>query len=69
MNLTRDILQVQDDGAARTTNPGGTWKLDNPLKGIRNPIPQDLDNPLEGIRDLVQHITRIQWTRELTNST
>ena len=39
---------------AGTTNPGGTRKLNNTLKGIRNTIPQDLDNPLKGIRDLVK---------------
>ena len=43
---------------AGTTNPGGTWKPDNPLKGTRNPIPQEPDNPLKGIRDLVQNGTR-----------
>ena len=31
-----------------TTNPGVTWKLDNPLKGIRNPISPNPDNPLKG---------------------
>ena len=31
----RGILQVE----AATANPGGTRKTDNPLKGIRNPIP------------------------------
>ena len=54
----------------RTTNPGGTRKPYNPLKGIwnmitlnpgnllkgiQNPITQDPDNPLKGIRDLVQN--------------
>ena len=34
---------------AGTTNPGGTWKPDNTLKGISNPIPQNLDNPHKGI--------------------
>ena len=52
-----------------TANPGGTQKPDNPLMGIRNPIPQDLDNPLKGIRDLVQSGTRSQWLRGLTMPT
>ena len=51
---------------AGTTNPRGTRKPDNPLKGIRNPIPRDPDNPLKGIRDLVQNGTRNQWLRGLT---
>ena len=52
-------------GCAGTTNPGKTRKPDNPLKGIRNPIPQDPDNPLKGIRDLLQNGTRIHWVRGL----
>ena len=45
---------VEDNKAgAGTTNPGGTRKPDNPLKGIRNPIPWDPDNYLKGIRDIV----------------
>ena len=53
-------------GCAGTTNPRGTWKKDNPLKGIRNPIPQDPDNPHKGILDLVQNGTRSQWSRGFT---
>ena len=53
-------------GCAGTTNPGGTWKPDNPLKEIRNLIPQDTDNPLKVIRDLVQNRTRSQWPISLT---
>ena len=53
-------------GCAGTTNTGRTRKLDNPLKGIRNPIPKDQDNPLKGIRDLVQNGTQSQWPRGLT---
>ena len=49
-----------------TNNPWVTQKLDNPLKGIRNPITRKPDNPLKGIRDLVQNGTRSQWTRGLT---
>ena len=45
-------------GCAGYTNPGGTRKPDNSLKGIWNPIPQDPDNPLKGIRDLVQNGTQ-----------
>ena len=53
-------------GCAGTTNPGGTRKPDNPLKGIRGPIPQNPDNPLKGIRDLVPNGIRSQWSRGLT---
>ena len=49
-----------------TTNPGRTRKLDNPLKGIRYPIPRNLDNPLKGIQDLVQNGTQSQWPIGLT---
>ena len=44
-------------GCSGTTNPGGTRKLDNPFKGIRNPMTQNPDNPCKGIRDLVQNGT------------
>ena len=54
---------------AGTTNPGGTRKPDNPLKGIQNPIPQNPDNPHKGIRYLVQNKTRIQWPRGLNVAT
>ena len=54
-----------EEGAG-TTNPGVTWKLDNPLEGIRNPIHRNPDNPLKVIRDLVQKGTRSQWPRGLT---
>ena len=40
------------------TNPGGTRKPYNLLKGIRNLISQVTDDPLKGIRDLVQNRTR-----------
>ena len=49
-----------------TTNPGVTWKPENPLKGIRNPTAWNPDNPLKGIRDLVQNGTQSQWLRALT---
>ena len=51
---------------AGTTNPGGNRKPDNPLKGIRNPIPRNPDNNIEVIWDLLQNGTRIQWPRGLT---
>ena len=44
-----------------TTNPGGTRKPDNYLKGSCNTIPQDLDNPLKAILYLLQNRTKIQW--------
>ena len=53
-------------GFAGTTNLGGTRKPNNPLKGIRNPIPQNPDNPLKVIQDLLQNGTQIQWPRGLT---
>ena len=46
---------------SETTNPRGTRKQDNPLKGIRNPIPQEPDNPFKGIQDLIQNGTQSQW--------
>ena len=49
-----------------TTNHRGTQKPDNPLKGIRNPIPWSPDNNLKGIWYLVQNGTWSQWTRGLT---
>ena len=53
-------------GCAGTTNPGGTRKPDNPLKGIRNTIPWNPNNPIKGIRDLVQNGTQGQWSIGLT---
>ena len=52
-------------GCAGTNNPGGTQKPDNPLKAIRNPIPQKPDNLIKAIRGLVQNGTHIQWPRGL----
>ena len=60
---SKTLLRIN---CAGTTNPGGTRKPDNPLKGIQNQILQDLDNPLKGIRDLLQNRTRSQWPRGLT---
>ena len=68
----RDIENSEDrqTGTGRgcdvTTNPGGTRKLDNPLKGIRYPITHNPDNPLKGIRDLVQNGNWSQWQRGST---
>ena len=53
-------------GCSGTTNPRGTQKFDNPLKGVRDTFPQDLDNPLLGIRDIVKNGTWSQWPRGLT---
>ena len=49
-----------------TTNPGGTRKPNNPLKGICNPISRNPDNPIKVIQDLVQNETRSHWPREFT---
>ena len=49
-----------------TTNPGGTRKQDNPLKGIWNPIPWKPDNPLWEIRNIVLIGIHSQWSRGLT---
>ena len=43
-----------------TTNPGGNRKPDNPLKGIRDPIPRNPDNPHKIIWNLVPNRTRNQ---------
>ena len=56
-------------GHDRTTNPGVTWKPDNPLKGTRNQIHRRLDNPLKGIWNLVPNVIRIQWPRGLDEIT
>ena len=50
---------------AGTTNLRGTWKSDNPIEGIWNPIPQNPDNPFKGIWDLVPNIIQSQWSRGL----
>ena len=54
---------------AGTTNPWVTRKPDNPLKGIRNPIPRKPDNPLKGIWNRVPNLIQSQWTRGLTAPT
>ena len=51
---------------AVSTNTGGTRKMDNLFKGIRDPIPLNLDNPRKGIRELVLNGIRIQWPIGLT---
>ena len=66
MNISKiTVIKSQTDSAG-TTNLGGTWKPNNLLKEIRNPIPQDPDNPLKGIQDLVKNETQSQWPRGLT---
>ena len=47
-------------GYSGTTNPRGTWKLDTPPEGIRNPITHNPYNPLKGIRNIVTHKIRSQ---------
>ena len=49
-----------------TTNPGGTLKPENSLKGIQNPIPWNPDNRLKGIRGLVPNRIRSQCLIGLT---
>ena len=56
-------------GRDGTTNPGVTRKSDNPIKGIRDPIPQNPDNPLKEIRNLVLNRIRSQWKKGLTAPT
>ena len=56
-------------GCDVTTNNGGTWKVDNPLKGMRNSIPRNLDNHRKGIRELVSNGIRSQWPRGSTVTT
>ena len=52
-------------GCDGTTNTGVTRKPDNPLKIIRNPIPQKPDNPLKIIQNLVPNGIWSQWPRGL----
>ena len=59
LKLLNERARVEDDTVGNI-NPGGTRKPDSPLKGIRDPIPQDPDNPLKGFRDLVQSRVRSQ---------
>ena len=54
------------EGVLELPIPGEPGNRIIPLKGIRNPIPQDPDNPLKRIRDLLQNITRTQWPTGLT---
>ena len=39
-------ITVRKMSVAGTTNTRLIWKPDNPIKGIRDPVPQDPDNPL-----------------------
>ena len=52
--------------ATLTTNTKGTQKPDNPLKGIRNKILQNLDNLHKGIQELVPNEIWIQCPIGLT---
>ena len=54
---------------AGTNNQGGTPEPDNPLKGVWNTMPRKLDIPLKGIRDLVPNGIQIQWPRGLNVQT
>ena len=56
-------------GCVETTNPGGTRKPYNPLKGIRNQIPRNLANPRKGIWELASNEIRSQWPGGLTAPT
>ena len=62
----KDRLTGTGTGCDGTTNPGVTRKPDNPLKGIRNPIPRKPDNLLKGIRNLVPNGIQSQCPRGLT---
>ena len=53
-------------GCSGTTNPGVTWKLDNFLKGIWNPIIQKPDNLIKGIWNLEPNRIQIQCPKGLT---
>ena len=53
-------------GCAGTTNYRVTQKLDNTLKRIRNPISLKLDIPLKGSRNLVPNRFQGQWKIRLT---
>ena len=54
-------LKKRNTGTGRacagTTNTGVTQKMDNPLKGVQNPIPWKPDNTLKGIHNLVPNRT------------
>ena len=63
------ITNITFIACAGTTNPGGTQKPDNPLKGIQNPIPRNLDNPCKRILELVPNGIQSQWPRGLTAPT
>ena len=52
-------------GCAGTINTGENQKLDNPHKGIQNPIPRNPDSPLKRVQNLVPNGIRIHWTRGL----
>ena len=54
------------DVSSGNTNQGVTRKPDNPIKGIRDPIPRNPDNPLKGIWNLVPNVIWSHWWIGLT---
>ena len=60
------LLMRPSDHYDGSTNPRGTRRPDNPLKGIRNPIAWNLDNPCKGIQEIITNRIRSQWPRGLT---
>ena len=61
----RYVKSTQRNGTGRgcvgTTNPGGTRKPENRIKGTRNTTPLNLDNPRKEIWGLVPNRIRSQW--------
>ena len=56
-------------GCAGTTNPEGTQKPDNPLKGICYPKSWNPDNHFKGIQDLLPNVIESQYPIGLTVTT
>ena len=69
LTFGRYITSIQKLNNIGTTNPGGTQKPDNPLKGIHNPISWNPDIPLKGIQYIVQNGTLSQFPIGLTVQT
>ena len=63
---SKDQRNETERGCDGTENSGVTWKPDNPLTVIWNPIPRKPDNLINGIRDLLPNIIQSQWPRGLT---
>ena len=55
---SKDQKNRTSRGCDGTTNPWETRKMDNPLKVIRNTIPQNPENTLKIIRNLVKTESR-----------